>query len=59
MPAALRSTLGRVAARAVESAIVMDRLEGWPEQLDGNMNSGDLRIADTAKWDRSSWPSHG
>ena len=35
----------------------MDRLEGWLDQLDRNMNSGDLRIADTAKWDRSSWPS--
>jgi Ni,Fe-hydrogenase I large subunit len=57
-PTALYSTLGRVAARALESAIVMDRLEGWLDQLDRNMNSGDLRIADTAKWDRSSWPSH-
>ncbi len=35
----------------------MDRLEGWLDQLDRNMNSGDLRIADTAKWDRSNWPS--
>jgi hydrogenase large subunit len=56
-PAALYSTLGRVAARALESVIVMDRLEGWLDQLDRNMNSGDLRIADTAKWDRSNWPS--
>jgi len=58
-PAALYSTLGRVAARALESVIVMERLEGWLDQLDRNMNSGDLRIADTAKWDRSSWPSSG
>jgi len=57
-PAALYSTLGRVAARALESMIVMDRLDGWLAQLDSNMNSGDLRIADTAKWDRSNWPSH-
>ena len=56
-PAALYSTLGRVAARALESEIVMSRLEGWLDELERNMNAGDLRIADTSKWDRSSWPS--
>jgi hydrogenase large subunit len=56
-PAALYSTLGRVAARALESAIVVDRLAGWLNQLDRNTNSGDLRVADTSKWDPSSWPS--
>jgi hydrogenase large subunit len=56
-PAALYSTLGRVAARALETVIVMDRLEGWLDELDRNLNSGDLRIADTAKWNRSNWPS--
>jgi hydrogenase large subunit len=55
-PSALHSTLGRVAARAVESELVVSRLEGWLEQLDRNMNSGDLRIADTSKWHPSSWP---
>ena len=57
-PAALHSTLGRVIARALETMIVVDQLEGWLDQLDGNMTSGDLRIADTAKSDPSSWPSH-
>jgi hydrogenase large subunit len=55
-PEALYSTLGRVAARALESEIVVERLEGWLHALERNMNSGDLRIADTAKWDHSSWP---
>ena len=55
-PEALYSTLGRVAARALESEIVVERLDGWLDALDRNMNSGDLRIADTAKWDHSSWP---
>jgi Ni,Fe-hydrogenase I large subunit len=54
---ALYSTLGRVAARALETEIVVGRLEGWLDQLEHNMYSGDLRIADTDKWDRSSWPS--
>lgn len=56
-PDALYSTLGRVAARALESVSVMDRLDGWLDALEHNMNSGDLRIADTAKWNPSSWPS--
>jgi Ni,Fe-hydrogenase I large subunit len=54
---ALYSTLGRVAARALESEIVMSRLEGWLDQLEHNAGAGDLRIADTAKWERASWPS--
>jgi Ni,Fe-hydrogenase I large subunit len=56
-PEALYSTLGRVAARALESEIVVERLAGWLDDLDRNMSSGDLRIADTAKWDPSSWPA--
>jgi len=56
-PAALYSTLGRVAARALESAIVVEQLSAWVDELDHNMTFGDLRIADTAKWDPSSWPS--
>jgi hydrogenase large subunit len=56
-PAALYSTLGRVAARALESQIVMSRLEGWLDELDRNASSGDVRISDTSKWDPSSWPS--
>ena len=56
-PEALYSTLGRVAARALESAIVVEQLSGWLDELDRNMTFGDLRIADTAKWDPSSWPS--
>ena len=44
---------GAVGSRpALETVIVMDRLEGGLDQLDRNMN-GDLRIADTAKWNRS------
>ena len=54
--AALFSTLGRVAARALESQIVASRLEGWLDELRDNMHSGDLRIADEAVWDRDSWP---
>jgi Ni,Fe-hydrogenase I large subunit len=55
-PAALYSSLGRVITRALESEIVVERLQGWLDELQRNMYSGDLRIADTSKWDRSTWP---
>ncbi|MCU0505077.1 MAG: nickel-dependent hydrogenase large subunit [Chloroflexi bacterium] len=56
-PTALFSTLGRVAARALEAAYLLDWMDTWLDQLNKNMNSGDLRIADTSKWDPSTWPS--
>jgi Ni,Fe-hydrogenase I large subunit len=56
-PTALFSTLGRVAARALEAAYLLDWMETWLKQLGDNMNNGDLRIADTSKWDPSTWPA--
>ncbi len=56
-PTALFSTLGRVAARALEAAYLLDWMDTWITQLGKNMNSGDLRIADTSKWDPSTWPA--
>ena len=32
---------------------MVSQLEGWLDQLERNANSGDLRIADTSKWDPS------
>jgi len=53
---ALYSTIGRIVARALESELVVEWMPGWLDALERNMNSGDLRIADTSKWDRSTWP---
>jgi [NiFe] hydrogenase large subunit/hydrogenase large subunit len=55
-PAALHSTLGRVAARAIETQVIVDQMEGWVDQLLANMGAGDLRICDNDKWDPSTWP---
>ena len=55
-PAALFSTLGRVAARALETQLLADRLVGWLEQLRNNMATGNLSIFNGEKWDPSSWP---
>ena len=55
-PEALFSTLGRVAARGIETLILAEKLEAWVDELAANMGKGDLRIHDTSKWDPSSWP---
>jgi Ni,Fe-hydrogenase I large subunit len=58
-PAALFSTLGRVAARAVEAQVMINQLPTWLNQLEENIGRGDLRIHDTAHWDPSTWPNEG
>jgi Ni,Fe-hydrogenase I large subunit len=55
-PAALFSTLGRVAARGIETQVLAEKLESWVDQLADNMNRGDLRIHDNAKWEPKTWP---
>ena len=55
-PEALFSTLGRIAARAVETQVLVDHMGSWVEQLASNMDRRDLRIADNSKWEPSSWP---
>jgi len=39
----LFSTLGRTAARALETKLVADRTEGWVNELIANLKSGDTR----------------
>ena len=55
-PAALFSTLGRVAARAIETQILTEKMQSWIDELGDNMANGDLRIHDNAHWDPASWP---
>jgi len=55
-PEALFSTLGRIAARCVETVLLTEKIDGWVDALAVNMEKGDLRIHDTGKWDPSSWP---
>ncbi len=56
-PAALFSTLGRVAARALETVYMLDLMDEWLNELSANMQNGDLRIHDGSKWDPASWPA--
>jgi hydrogenase large subunit len=55
-PEALFSTLGRVAARGIETLLVVDRMGAWLDDLAANMGAGDLRIHDKTRWDPSTWP---
>jgi hydrogenase large subunit len=53
----LYSTLGRTAARTLESKLIVDQMRGWYDQLIANIKAGDLRTFNEAKWDPASWPS--
>lgn len=55
---AMFSTMGRTAARCLESKLIADALSGWYRQLMDNINGGDVRTFNPDLWDRSSWPRH-
>jgi Ni,Fe-hydrogenase I large subunit len=55
-PGALFSTLGRVAARGIETQLIAEKMDDWLAALADNMGRGDLRIHDNAKWEPASWP---
>jgi Ni,Fe-hydrogenase I large subunit len=54
---ALFSTLGRVAARGIETLVIAEQLAPWIEELETNMNSGNLAVHNGAKWDPATWPA--
>ena len=56
-PEALFSTLGRVAARGIETQVLAEKMDDWVDQLAANMGSGELRIHDNSKWEPASWPA--
>ncbi len=53
---ALYSTLGRTAARTLETKIIVDAMQGWYDQLLANIKAGDLRTFNETLWEPSSWP---
>jgi hydrogenase large subunit len=52
---ALFSTLGRTAARTLETKILADAMQGWYDQLIANIKAGDTKTFNEAKWDPSTW----
>ncbi len=55
-PAALFSTLGRTAARGIETLLFARKNEEWLAQLVDNMGRGILEVHNGEKWDPSTWP---
>jgi hydrogenase large subunit len=53
---ALFSTLGRTAARALETKLMANWGLEFFDRLMTNIKDGDERMANTEKWKRSSWP---
>ncbi len=56
-PEILFSTLGRTAARCIESVVMADQLDAWLNELAANIGGGDLDIHDWEHWDPDSWPA--
>ena len=56
-PAALFSTLGRVAARGMETVLLARRLQHWYDKLVERIKAGDTQTFTKDKWEPSSWPA--
>ena len=56
-PAVLFSTLGRLAARALESQLMAVQLESWLDKLATNMDHGNVAIFNPVHWDPRTWPA--
>ena len=55
-PSALFSTLGRIAARAIEAQLMARQVSKWVAELGDKLGHGDLRVHNGEKWDPDSWP---
>lgn len=55
---ALFSTLGRTAARALESKLVADWALEFYDQLLANLRNGDSRMVNHEMWQAEDWPKH-
>ena len=54
---ALFSTLGRIAARGIETLVIAERLDPWIDALEANMNAGVLDVHNGTLWDPVTWPA--
>ena len=53
---ALFSTLGRTAARGLETKIIGDMMQTWYNNLVANIKAGDTKTHNETLWDPSTWP---
>ncbi len=54
---ALFSTLGRTAARTLETKVIVDNMQHWYDELIANIKRGDVRTFNETRWDPSTWPA--
>jgi hydrogenase large subunit len=54
---ALFSTLGRTAARTLETKLIADKMQDWMDSLTANIKAGNTRTFNELSWEPSSWPS--
>ncbi len=53
---ALFSTLGRTAARTLETKVIADTMQTWYDNLIANIKAGDTRTFNEKSWEPSTWP---
>jgi hydrogenase large subunit len=53
---AMFSTMGRTAARALESKLFADQMSVWLGNLIANVKGGDLAVHNPRLWEPSTWP---
>ncbi len=56
-PDALFSTLGRIAARGIETVAIAEQMSSWLDQLQNNIKNNNLAIQDRSHWDPQTWPA--
>jgi len=57
-PEALFSTLGRTAARCIETVVTAEKLVDWVDELVASIASGDTQIhSGSEMWDPKNWPA--
>jgi hydrogenase large subunit len=54
---ALYSTLGRTAARTLETKVIADNMQTWFDNLVANIKAGDTKTFNETLWEPSSWSS--
>ncbi len=53
---ALYSTLGRTAARTLETKVIVDGMQGMYDQLMANIKAGDIQTFNDTLWEPPTWP---
>ena len=56
-PAALYSTLGRTAARGIETVLLARRMNTWYDAFVNRIRSGDTQTFTKDKWEPETWPA--